>query len=109
MQLSSRDFSFVSEHLSGELYSIFEKLKFKPNLTQNTAISILMVMDDFSDKVNEIAQMASNHFDVVIEKNLLLLTIRHYNESILKELSYNHQIVLRQQTPETVQLLMQQK
>ena len=109
MQLSSKDFSFVSEHLSGELYSIFEKLKFKPNLTQSTAISILMVMDDFSDKVNEIAQMASNRFDVVLQKNLLLLTIRHYNESILKELSHNHYVVLRQQTPETVQLLMQQK
>jgi len=104
--LTSKDYSFVSESLSTELYSIFEKLKFKPNLTQNTAISLLIVMDDFSDKVDELAMMAAQDFDVIIQKDLFLLTIRHYNESILTNLTSNYKIVLRQQTPETVQVLM---
>ena len=106
LQLTSKDFSFVSEHLSTELYTIFEKLKFKPNLTHNTAISLLMVMDDFSDKVDELALMAAQDFDVHIERDLLLLTIRHYNDSIMKELIQNNLIVLKQQTPETIQVLM---
>lgn len=106
LTLTSKDFSFVSESLSTELYTIFEKLKFKPNLTQNTAISLLIVMDDFSDKVNELALMAAQDFDVVIERDLLLLTIRHYNDSITKELIHNNLIVLKQQTPETIQVLM---
>jgi aspartate kinase len=106
VKLTSVDYSFVSESLSTELYSIFEKLKFKPNLTQNTSISLLIVMDDFSDKVDELASMAAQDFNVDIERNLLLLTIRHYNESIMKELIHSKLIVLKQQTPETVQVLM---
>jgi aspartate kinase len=104
--LTSKDYSFVSESLSTELYSIFEKLKSKPNLTQNTAISLLIVMDDFSDKVDELALMAAQDFDVHIERDLLLLTIRHYNDSIMKALIKNVLIVLKQQTPETIQVLM---
>jgi len=109
LQLTSKDFSFVSEHLSTELYSIFEKLKFKPNLTQNTAISLLIVMDDFSDKVDELALMAAQDFDVHIDRDLLLLTIRQYNDSIMNELIQNNLIVLKQQTPETIQVLMKKK
>ncbi|HUC82679.1 MAG TPA: aspartate kinase, partial [Flavisolibacter sp.] len=37
VQLSSKDFSFVGEGLTAEVYRIFEQLKFKPNLTQNAA------------------------------------------------------------------------
>ena len=63
-------------------------------------------MDDFSDKVDELASMAAQDFNVDIERNLLLLTIRHYNESIFQQLTKNYEIVLKQQTPETIQVLM---
>jgi aspartate kinase len=106
-QLSSRDFSFVGEGLTAEVYRIFQSLKFKPNLTQNAAISLLCVLDDRSDKVEQFALKAAEHFDVQLMKNLTLLTIRHYNEEIMKELTAGKTILLRQQTPETVQMLMQ--
>ena len=107
LQLSSKDFSFVSEGLNAEVFKIFESLKFKPNLTQNAAVSLLCVVDDFSDKVEEIALQASQLFDVIVTKNLTLLTVRHYNEQLLNELIGEHKIVLRQQTPETVQVLLE--
>jgi aspartate kinase len=106
IELKSKDFSFVGEGLTAEVYQIFEALKFKPNLTQNAAISLLCVVDDFSDKVQELASKAANHFDVNVSRDLTLLTVRHYNEAILSELIGNKRIVLRQQTPETVQVLI---
>src|SRR5436190_2692263 len=38
VEMRSKDFSFVGEHHIGKLYSLFEKLNIKPNLTQNGAI-----------------------------------------------------------------------
>jgi aspartate kinase len=106
IELRSKDFSFVGEGLTAEVYKIFQSIKFKPNLIQSAAISLLCVVDDYSDKVQEFALKASDVFDVVVSKNLILLTIRHYNERILSELVGSNEVVLRQQTPETIQVLM---
>jgi aspartate kinase len=106
IELRSKDFSFVGEGLTAEVYKIFQSIKFKPNLIQSAAISLLCVVDDYSDKVQEFALKASDVFDVVVSKDLILLTIRHYNERILSELVGSNEVVLRQQTPETIQVLM---
>jgi len=105
MQLSSKDFSFVNEGLTAELYNMFDKLKFKPNLTQNAAISLLCVVDGHEEKVGLLAHTAADLFDVQITKGLTLLTIRHFNEAIVKELCNDKTVILQQQTPETIQLL----
>jgi aspartate kinase len=109
VQLSSRDFSFVGEGLTADVYNLLSQLKFKPNLTQNAAISLLCVLDDRADKIEAFALEASEKFDVTVKKNLTLLTIRHYNEELLNRLTAGFSIVLRQQTPETVQLLLEAK
>lgn len=106
VELKSKDFSFVGEGLTAEVYQIFQLLMFKPNLTQNTAISLLCVVDDYAEKVEEFALKASKDFDVNVTKDLVLLTIRHYNEKILDELVGKNTILLKQQTPETIQVLM---
>lgn len=106
MQFNSKDFSFVNEGLTAELYNMFDKLKFKPNLTQNAAISLLCVVDDHEEKVSQLAHKAAEFFDVQINKGLTLLTIRHFNQAIVKELCNDKPVILQQQTPETIQLLM---
>ncbi len=105
MQLSSKDFSFVNEGLTAELYNMFDKLKFKPNLTQNAAISLLCVVDGHEEKIGLLAHTAADLFDVQITKGLTLLTIRHFNKAIVKELCSDKTVILQQQTSETIQLL----
>lgn len=107
VELRSRDFSFVGEGLTAEVYTIFQFLKFKPNLIQSAAISLLCVMDDHPEKTEAFALKASNAFDVNVTRDLTLLTIRHYTDDILSELVGKNKIVLRQQTPETVQVLLE--
>lgn len=106
VQLTSKDFSFVGEGLTAKVYSLFEELKFKPNLTQNAAISLQCVVDDHPEKVEQFALALSDVFHVQVTKGLTLLTIRHYNEAILNELCGNCPLLLQQKTPETVQVLM---
>ncbi len=106
INLSSKDFSFVGEKPMVRLYEIFAELKIKPNLTQNAAISILICIDDLQEKIEKLALMASEIFDVQLEKNLTLLTIRHYNPEIINKLSKDKTIVLEQKTKDTIQMLM---
>jgi len=108
MELRSKDFSFVSEGLSGALYQMFEKINLKPNLTQNGAIGFICVVDEHPEKVEQLAHEAGHLFHVQVERNLTLLTIRHYNAEIISELCKDRIIILQQQTRETIQFLMQE-
>ena len=107
VEMSSTDFSFVGEHHVATLYSLLGKLKIKPNLTQNTAISFICVLDDRSEKIDMLAFEVAEIFDVQLKKELTLLTIRHYNKEIVEKLTHGKTILLRQQTTDTIQLLMQ--
>lgn len=105
MHLHSQDFSFVGEKPLSELYKILGELKIKPNLMQTGAISLQLCLDDRPEKIQQLAANASAIFDVQIEKNLTLLTIRHYNNEIMKAMVAGKQVILKQQTPETIQVL----
>ena len=106
INLSSKDFSFVGEKPMSRLYEIFAELKIKPTLTQNGAISILICMDENKEKNEKLALLASEIFDVQLEKGLTLLTIRHYTIPVINMLTKMKNIVLEQKTKTTVQLLM---
>lgn len=106
MQLSPVNFSFVEEHAAGQLYRLFEEIKIIPNITQNGAIHFFCCLDDQPERIEKLALAASQLFEVQLEKNLRLVTIRHYTHEVLQSFAQNNQILLRQQTPETVHLLM---
>ena len=106
MQLSSKDFSFVSEKLVSRLYEIFSEVRIKPNLTQNGAISMLCCLDNILEKIEKLALVASAIFEVQLEKNLTLLTVRHYTKEVIEKLTENKTIVLEQKTTDTIQVLM---
>lgn len=106
LHLKSKDFSFIGEQSVAKLYHLFEQLAFRPNLTQNGAISLTCCLDDRPEKLEQLALAAAAYFDVTVEKGLRLLTVRHYVPGIIAELAGQQKIVLQQQTPETVQLVL---
>lgn len=106
IHLHTTDFSFVGEKPIASLYHLFTDLKVKPNLLQSGAVNLQICMDDRTERIEKLASQAAEIFDVSIERGLTLLTIRHYNESTVAKLVAGRNIVLRQQTPETIQLLM---
>ncbi|HEU5166149.1 MAG TPA: aspartate kinase [Chitinophagaceae bacterium] len=107
IELSSKDFSFVEEKPIADLFHLFEKLKIKPNLTQNAAISMICVLDDRPDKIEKLALAASEFFDINVTKGLTLLTIRHYTKDTYEKLTTGKKMLLQQRTNDTVQALLQ--
>ncbi|MFT3751065.1 MAG: aspartate kinase [Agriterribacter sp.] len=106
LHLHSKDFSFVGEYEMSRLYHLFAENKVTPNLIQTGAVSLMVSTDDKSEKTDQLAGEATTLFDVQVEKGLTLLTIRHYTDALLSELTEGKQIVLKQQSPVTVQVLM---
>jgi aspartate kinase len=105
IHLHSQDFSFIGEEPMAWLYKIFAQLNIKPNLIQTGAISLQIGLDNREDKIQQLASAASGIFDVQVEKGLQLLTIRHYTAELFTEMSKGKDIILSQQTKETVQIL----
>ena len=105
MNLITKDFSFVGDKPMNYLYSLFGSLKLKPNLIQTGAINVQLCIDDDELKNEKLALEASNIFNVAVQKNITLTTIRHYNERTLNDLLSNKNILLKQQTTEIVQVL----
>jgi aspartate kinase len=105
IHLHSQDFSFVGEEPIAKLYKIFAQLNIKPNLIQTGAISLQIGLDNREDKIQQLATAASAIFDVQVEKGLQLLTIRHYTQDLYAELVKGKDIILTQQTKDTIQSL----
>ena len=101
----SKDFSFMEGKALGQLHKIFNKVKLQPNLTQNTAISFVCCFDGHEEKTTQIAAEASLLFDVDVERDLSLLTIRHYDIATIAKLTEGKNIILEQRTPETMQAI----
>ena len=102
----SKDFSFMEGKALGQLHKIFNAVKLQPNLTQNTAISFVCCFDGHAEKTGQIAADASLLFDVDVERDLSLLTIRHYDNATIEKLTKDKNIILEQRTPETMQAVI---
>ncbi len=106
--LQTLDFSFAEGKPYQFLNEILEALRIKPNLTQNAAISLMLCIDEVSEKTEQLALQACAIFDVRVQKNLTLLTLRHYTPEQATSLIKNKEIVLEQKTPETIRWLIKQ-
>ena len=106
IHLHSKDFSFVGEKPVAELYHLLHGIRVKPNLIQTGAVTIQICLDDNVEKIEKVALAASELFDVQVEKELTLLTIRHYNDEIVQKMIAGKKTELVQQSPDTVQVLM---
>ena len=106
IQFKTLDFSFIEEKTIENLYDLFDDLKLNPVVTQKTAISLWAVFDDVVDKIDALASNASSFFDVELERNLSLITIRHYLKETVDELAKDKVILLEQKTISTIQMLM---
>ena len=106
IQVTTKDFSFITEDNLSKLYSIFHDLHVKINLIQNAAISFVASIDNRDDKVKSLIETLGKDYKVAINDHVSLLTIRHYTQEIIDTLIAGKQILLRQETRKTVQVIM---
>ena len=106
VQVTTRDFSFITEDNLSKIYGIFHNLKVKINLIQNAAISFVACIDNREDKVAALRQVLGKDYKVSVNENVNILTVRHFTPEVIFDLTRDKEILLRQQTRKTVQVIM---
>ena len=107
VSISALDFSFMVEHNLSELFKILHNYKLKVNLIQNSALSFSVCIED---KFNNFQQFLTDlrlNYNVNYIENVSLYTIRHANVKAVAEIEEKGNVLLKQATKGTVQVVMQ--
>jgi len=106
ISISPRDFSFIAESNLARIFSQMANFGLKANLMQNSAISFSLCIDEGGEEMIGFIQEMQNDFKVRYNRNMELITIRHYNQEIIDDLIGNRKLYLEQKSRSTVQLLV---
>ncbi len=107
VSLSSLDFSFIVESTISEIFSLFHKHHVKVDLIQNSAISFSVCLDDKFDRFDSLLAILKEKFRVTYNTGVSLFTIRHFTNESIEFLEKDKDILLKQMTRETYQMVSQ--
>jgi len=105
LSVSDKDFDFIAEEDLSEIYELFHRYKVSINLMQLSAISFSVSFEDIFNTFQHLIDELQKKYKVLYNKNLTLYTIRHFNDSTINELVKNKEILLKQTSRETIQIL----
>ena len=108
ISLSSLDFSFMMEDNIGDVFKLLHQNKMKVNLIQNSAISFSVCIDNNYNKLEPLLIKLRETFRVSWNENVTLYTVRHSNSLEIKNLLKGKEMLLRQESRETVQLVVKE-
>ncbi len=106
INISTRDFSFVAEHHIRELFEHITTTRLQVNMMQNTAISFNVVVNDIDDRVERFCALVDEHFKTTIDRNLELITIRHYTPDVVESMRRGKVNLLEGRLPLTLQMVV---
>jgi aspartate kinase len=109
ISLSSIDFSFIMEENISEIFALFHQFKLKVNLIQNSAISFSVCVEDKFDNFTEINAILSKKFKVDFSENVTLYTIRHFTDAAAQTVEEGKNVILKQISTETMQIVTSEK
>lgn len=105
VSLSSLDFSFIVEDNISEIFKLFHEHHIKVDLIQNSAISFSVCLDDKFGHFDKILKVLRAKFKVSYNTHVSLFTIRHFTTEAIQFLEKDKDILLKQITRETYQMV----
>lgn len=102
-----KDFSFVVEERLSKIYGLFAKHRLQVNMMQNSALNFSVCLDEHPRKVEGLMDDLKKEFRVLYNKDLQLITIRHYNEQVLHTIQEGRRVLVEQRSRHTAQFLME--
>jgi aspartate kinase len=106
VSISALDFSFMVEYNLSDIFRILHDNKLKVSLIQNSAISFSVCIDDKFNHFEHFLAELKSKYKVTYVKNVSLYTIRHATENAIEEIEQKGEVLLKQATKGTVQVVM---
>lgn len=106
LRITSKDFYFIDEPKMAKLFEAFAKYRIKVNLMQNSAMSLLVCVDNRPDNIADLTLELVVDFGIEKTDSLELITVRHHNADILNGLKYGKTIMVEERSTSTAQMVV---
>jgi aspartate kinase len=108
ISLSSLDFSFMMEDNISDVFRWLHKFKMRVELIQNSAISFSVCVDNRFDRLDPLLAKLRERFKVRWNEGVTLYTIRHAKPGEIDSLMENKEVLLKQESRDTVQIIVRE-
>lgn len=106
LRISTKDLSFVAEHHLSRIFTLFDKHRIKVNLMRNTAISFTVCITDRPNRIGRFLDEIQKEFEIEDDRDLELITIRHFQETVVDQMKNGKIVLFEERIPKTVQLVL---
>ena len=106
LSISANDYSFISESHLSEIFGLFAKNHVKMNMMQTSALSFTACIDLNTERFSKLLLTLKEQFKVKYNDNLILITLRHYTDASLAELTAGKTVLMKQTNRNTAQVVI---
>ena len=106
IDFKAQDLTFFAEDSMAIVFQTLSELSIKAHFTENCGRYFSICIDNDAFKVKPFVEKLSKQFDLELTPNLELINIRHYNQTIIDELTQQKTIYNENRTAETAQFLV---
>lgn len=103
--IATRDLSFIVEEHLTDIFRSFACHQIKIDIMQNSAVHFSVAVRAAEGKLASLLEDLQNRYEVRMNQNLNLLTIRHYTESVISKLLGTNEVLMEQRTRQTYRAL----
>ncbi len=106
LRIGTRDYSFIAEHHLSDIFSTIASLRLQVNLMQNTADGFAVCVNDIDKKVDQFIEKLSSDFEIIPDRQLELIAVRHYSPELLTQLKHGRAVLAEEMLPDTAQIVV---
>jgi len=106
ISIAPHDFSFIAEDNLSAIFALLACYRVKVNLMQNSAISFSICVDNIKERIELLLEELKSNYKVLYNNELTLVTIRHYNQQTIDELTNDRKIFIQQKSRHTVRFVV---
>lgn len=109
LTLTPRDFSFIAEEKLSRIFATLAKFRLKLNMMQNSAIDFSFCIDNNEAVFDSFIKDLKTEYEIKYNKDVSLLTIRHYNTTVIAQLLGDSQPLVEQRSRLTARFVIENK
>ena len=106
LTISSKDLAFITEEHLCEIYGLFAQAHVKTNTMQLSAITFSAGFDWDERKFARLSSLLKEKYTLRYNSDLTLITIRHFNQELLENLTRGKTVLLEQISRHTAQVVV---
>jgi aspartate kinase len=107
LSISSKDFSFIDEHILIYLLQCISGAQIKLNMMQRSALSLSVCFNQDEAKFSKLYDVLKDKFKCKYNEDLDLITVRHFKRDKLNTIIAGRTIMMEQFSRNTAQIILQ--